>query len=313
MQLYFLAIFTFLVSSVVADGVRNGYERVWLWYAYQIDLELPEDERKIAVRCHRWDDSTNTCPPTYPEMRRGRPTGKDLPNLEPCRGTRPNGACYFWELMGWIDGKRYNWNNNFLLPTSSTDPVAIRQDRSLSATVKAEQQVLNPDITRAAQWLAVAHPPDTTQNPIRAEQYRPWRAFKGATDVYNDMLLALGQHSTTTITKFDPVKKAANQGNIDAIKNSLSAVLIERAIDHSVWVRQAAQREGITLSTYREAGFTGDIVDWDASRALQTDTGRFDTWKTNYYNEDEARKHLSVMNDFRSIENMYNSPACSGP
>jgi hypothetical protein len=65
MQLHILAVFAFLVTFVAAAGVRNGYERVWLWYAYQIDLELPEADRKIAVRCIEFDMAAGNCPPKY--------------------------------------------------------------------------------------------------------------------------------------------------------------------------------------------------------------------------------------------------------
>jgi len=70
MQLSVLTVLTCLIAWVAADGVRNGYERVWLWYVYQIDLTLPEAQRQIGKRCIKWDYINKICPPTY------QPTGK---------------------------------------------------------------------------------------------------------------------------------------------------------------------------------------------------------------------------------------------
>ena len=70
MQLPILAVFACLVTWVAADGLRNGYERVWLWYAYQIDLTLPESDQKIGLKCIKWDFTNKKCPAEY------QPTGK---------------------------------------------------------------------------------------------------------------------------------------------------------------------------------------------------------------------------------------------
>ncbi|KAH7364619.1 hypothetical protein BKA65DRAFT_573062 [Rhexocercosporidium sp. MPI-PUGE-AT-0058] len=102
MQLPTLLFFAFFISLVASNGVRNGFERVWLWNAYQLDLELPEAQRKIGIRCKKWDYTVKvefqTCPDKVPKLKKDNP-------LEPCKGSRPDKSCYFWEFMGHIDGK----------------------------------------------------------------------------------------------------------------------------------------------------------------------------------------------------------------
>ncbi|KAH8690431.1 hypothetical protein GQ44DRAFT_780423 [Phaeosphaeriaceae sp. PMI808] len=320
MHFFVLATFAFLVSSVAGSGLRNGYERVWLWYAYQIDLELPVDQRKIGVRCIKFDEGNNNCPAQYEKKdRKGNSLGM-FDNFEPCKGTRgPNKDCYFYEFMGHIDKTGVQWKQNFYLPVSYTDPAVFKNDKAKEATVKAEQEKLDPDPKAAAEWLSVEHPPKTDWNPVRAVQYRPFRAFKGANKVYNNMLRSVADHSAATIAGLSADRRAAMQGNIDAIKTSLRAVNIEREIDHSKRIIKANDDLGTNkfkMFTYTETGHNGDIVDWDKSAALQTgnDVARFNTWRSNYYTNPIAQEHQQVMDDFRYVENKYSPPAsCAGP
>jgi hypothetical protein len=71
MHLYRFILLALSISSAAANGVRAGYERVWLWYAYQIDLTLPVDQRKIGFRCIQFTQAGQACNPTYQRMSRG--------------------------------------------------------------------------------------------------------------------------------------------------------------------------------------------------------------------------------------------------
>jgi hypothetical protein len=206
--------------------------------------------------------------------------------------------------MGWIDKKNFRAQNNWLLPTDPNNPD------------EEDQRKLKPDPATTANWLSVAHQPRPDNNPVRSVQYRPYRAFKGADNIYNDMLKAVGQHSTTTISNLSAGQKAAHKEDIDAIKKSLRGVLIERAIDSSSWIIAKGTAESFKLYTYEEPGHTGKIVDWDKTKALpehQADIAKFDTFKSDFYGTTQAIEHEAVMQDFKAVETMYNSPACSGP
>lgn len=79
------------IKIVSAGGLQSAYERVWIFYAYQIDMwNLPE-RRTIAP----W-----------------------------CQGSRMGGACTFTELMEVIDGQTpgaYAANPDPYLPDDPTD------------------------------------------------------------------------------------------------------------------------------------------------------------------------------------------------
>ncbi|KAK0103088.1 hypothetical protein ONS95_000733 [Cadophora gregata] len=310
MQLPILAVFACLVTWVAADGLRNGYERVWLWYAYQIDLTLPEADRQIGKKCIKWDFTNKNCPPTYqPTGKKGKPVGGPQPNTALCSGTRPGGACYFWEFMGHIDGKRYQPRNMWLLPT--TDPTDIEQQKNLK-----------PDVATTAKWLSEQHgdpskPLELSNNIPRATIYAPWRVYQGVGEIYNDMLRAVGAHSADTISKLSADQKAALKDELDAVKLSLRSTIVEREIDHSKHIFDAGTDKGFALAKRTEAGYTGDIVDWDETRKLHSEAD-FNKFYNDYYhlaynagpppNDDAykaskaAREHLQVMDDFRFVE-----------
>lgn len=96
MRLFILAAFAFLATSITASGLRNGYERVWLWYAYQIDLELPKDQRKIGVRCIQFDRPNNRCPDKYPEKNRKGMHLHKMPNSKVLLIFIPSNRFFDW-------------------------------------------------------------------------------------------------------------------------------------------------------------------------------------------------------------------------
>ena len=69
---HILALFFLASKPVWAGGLSGAYERVWIWYAYQIDLLNPEALRTIAVGCKT-------------------------------KSGDPIDFCYFTELIEWID------------------------------------------------------------------------------------------------------------------------------------------------------------------------------------------------------------------
>jgi hypothetical protein len=66
-----LFLVAYLATCIFAGGLPGGFERVWIFYAYQIDLLNPAASRTIA------------------------------PN---CSGKGPGGSCYFTELMEVVEG-----------------------------------------------------------------------------------------------------------------------------------------------------------------------------------------------------------------
>jgi hypothetical protein len=183
-------------------------------------------------------------------------------------------------------------------------------------TVLAEQQNLLPDPARTAAWLATSHPPRLDLNGDKTSRYNPLNVMKGAPVAYDTFLDDIARHSIATITNMDAATKANNQENLDKIKVCLRGVIVEREIDHSKSILEVARNTGMKLATRTENGFTGDIVDWNASRSLpehQANPTVVDDFRAAYYTSNSAQEHLDVMDAYRRIEASYLSPACIGP
>ncbi|KAL2060449.1 hypothetical protein VTL71DRAFT_9480 [Oculimacula yallundae] len=88
-----------LTSNILAGGLPNGFERVWLWYAYSLDCQRPVAERVM----------------------------KD------CVSIVGGGPCYFTEFMEVVDGQPRGtyWNT----PTSHylQDPYQLNPDPAATA------------------------------------------------------------------------------------------------------------------------------------------------------------------------------------
>ncbi|KAH7412384.1 hypothetical protein BKA64DRAFT_702511 [Cadophora sp. MPI-SDFR-AT-0126] len=314
MRLTFLAVLTCLVAWVAADGLRNGYERVWLWYAYQLDLERPEAERKIGYKCMQWTQKAKGvagfCPEKYKPKK-----GPETSNVQPCKGKRPDKSCYFWEFMSHIDSKQFDPKRMWLLPTDINNP-------NLD-----DQKNLKPDVSDTAHWLSVQHgteEPMTSNNPMRAVKYPPYRVFQGVGDDYDKMLTSLGKHSADGISKLTPAQKTAHKDDIDAIVSSLKGVVIERKIDHSKFLFAAADAKGFKLEVSTEPGFNGEFVDWEKTQSVQG-AAAVEAFRADYYDfvydgdeqalKDKAeeskkgRDHLKVMEAFKEVQDGYS--ACS--
>jgi hypothetical protein len=137
-------------------------------------------------------------------------------------------------------------------------------------------------------------------------------------EIYNDMLKAVGEHSRATVAGLSADQRVKYKDQLDGLQLSLKSTIIEREIDHSAHVIQQANAEGFNLAKRTELGYTGDIVDWEETRALHTPE-KFDKFFNDYYYLDvnvspapdtsaykaskTAREHLQVMNDFRTIQN----------
>jgi len=135
---------------------------------------------------------------------------------------------------------------------------------------------------------------------------------------YNDMLTAVGQHSTTTVAGLSAEQKIAYTDHLAALKLSLKSVIIERQIDHAKYPTIEANKKGFTLAYRTELGYTGNIVDWEGTKALHTTEAYTKFYNDFYYlaydagppdnknafkDSEDARKHLQVMEDFRGIQN----------
>ncbi|KAL6907357.1 hypothetical protein GGI43DRAFT_380860 [Trichoderma evansii] len=117
MQVKTLAGFFLLFTSVLAGGYAGAIERVWLYYAYQIDGLNAEADQTIGYKCLKWDDPNKKC------LQKGN---KDL--WVACKGsTRPDKRCTMTELLNRVGrvsgGDQLVANSDGKpLPLETTDP-----------------------------------------------------------------------------------------------------------------------------------------------------------------------------------------------
>ncbi|KAL7783619.1 hypothetical protein V8C37DRAFT_396920 [Trichoderma ceciliae] len=53
--------FLLLATKVLAGGFAGALDRVWLFYAYQMDELNDPAQRTLGRKCKSWDPSTKKC------------------------------------------------------------------------------------------------------------------------------------------------------------------------------------------------------------------------------------------------------------
>ncbi|KAI1196777.1 hypothetical protein F5X97DRAFT_202867 [Nemania serpens] len=135
-----VASFFFLVANVLAGGYAGALERVWLFYAYQIDgLNDPADQT-LGWKCLSWDEPQNQC----------RPSRKGRNGWTKCVGTGPGKRCTFSQLLNFVGGadRRDAFmadSNGNLLPLEDLNPDPEETAKNVYAHFKAQKKSGIPD------------------------------------------------------------------------------------------------------------------------------------------------------------------------
>ncbi|KAJ8130533.1 hypothetical protein O1611_g3095 [Lasiodiplodia mahajangana] len=90
----FVSLLFFLVTKVLAGGYQGALERVWLFYAYQIDGLNDPAQQTLGWKCDSWDDVMMRC----------RPGKKGRSGWSMCKGTLPGKRCTFSQLTNFLGG-----------------------------------------------------------------------------------------------------------------------------------------------------------------------------------------------------------------
>ncbi|KAI1345813.1 hypothetical protein F5Y01DRAFT_308775 [Xylaria sp. FL0043] len=91
---HFAVLLFLLVTKVLAGGYQGALERVWLFYAYQIDGLNDPSKQTLGFKCLSWGSVMNECKPG----RNGR-SGWTM-----CKGTLPGKRYTFSQLTNFIGG-----------------------------------------------------------------------------------------------------------------------------------------------------------------------------------------------------------------
>ncbi|KAF2966458.1 hypothetical protein GQX73_g7082 [Xylaria multiplex] len=284
--------FLLAVTKVLAGGYAGALDRVWLFYAYQIDgLNDPAD-RTLGWKCLSWDDRENKC----------RTSKKGVNGWVMCQGTmQPGRRCTFSELLNFIGGAD---RKEDLLADSSGKPLPLTDT--------------NPD-------------PEQTAKNVYAHFERQPRAKVPDWPGYRIIHKGDEDYMRSIIRVTDLVKKAADDGkNTDANKqlfqrfaDTTMQIKTARVGDHGPYLISA------TENALRERGIhvekesvgsghspidpmrTWETVDWEKTMSQAVSSGSFSNddvkkimseVRTEFYKDDTASAHRAVIRAFETSE-----------
>ncbi|KAF3054754.1 hypothetical protein CFAM422_013263 [Trichoderma lentiforme] len=156
MQVKILAGFFLLIASVLAGGYAGALERVWLFYAYQIDGLNDKSLQTLGYRCLKWDHAQKKC------VKKGK---NDL--WKACEGKiGPDKRCSMTALLNHLG--RVGPNDQ-LVADSAGKPLPL--------------DTADPDPQKTAENL-YKHYSDPAFKYPGVKDYEPYRVLKDGTEDY---------------------------------------------------------------------------------------------------------------------------------
>ena len=298
-RFFFLAC---LALGVAGKGWRVGYEKIFLWYAYQIDQLNPEDQRTIGMKCAEWDKSKEVCKDVVPKHVGCivvETTGFDRDTKTPIKTSRPCRTVP--EFLSHLDDKKYS-PGRFRVSGGPSNPT--------------------PDIEEAVTQMHA--------QGWDGKQYRPWRAIKDGGTAFNEMIERVGgviarTKSSMTAADFDTHKLL-----FDRATHALGDIAYYRRVDHMRYVVPALKEKipGITVEAPVVAGKKAynektrkddlDFLDFNREETIRKSVGtipdieaRLEAFFKNYYLDEVANDHLVVMESFETAKNRISGTSCS--
>lgn len=159
MQVKVFAGLFLLITSVLAGGYAGAIERVWLFYAYQIDGLNPQADQTIGYKCMSWDREAKKC------RSKGKKNGWAM-----CKGrVGENKRCSMAKLLNQI-GR-----------VSENDPFAASSDGK-----PLPLETTDPDPQKTAQNLYKQLSAGSVFGPAGVKDWQPYRILKDGTADYAD-------------------------------------------------------------------------------------------------------------------------------
>ncbi|KAI0400699.1 hypothetical protein F4802DRAFT_471745 [Xylaria palmicola] len=238
-----------LLTNVLAGGYSGALERVWYWYAYQIDgLNDPAD-RKLGWECKSWNETTRPQKCNNP------------PGWAQCRGSLPNNRCRFDELLNKFGGR--------LLQGESM--MADSSGKALALTA------LNPDPEESAKLV---YRRLVQRNDGKVPDVPGYRFNLQGSERY---INTIDRISNVVVDTYERGKQtAANKYLFKMFAKTTEQVKISREGDQGRYIIQAAQtsldKDGIRVATQKVGSGRSPVnltrlwntVDWEktASNAI---------------------------------------------
>ncbi|KAI0870635.1 hypothetical protein GGS24DRAFT_492865 [Hypoxylon argillaceum] len=297
-KIIIVSLFLF-VTKVLAGGYAGALERVWLFYAYQIDgLNDPADQT-LGWKCKSWDPANSRC----------RTNAKGMEQWVKCPGTLPNKRCTFSQLLNFIGGAD---RSDPLVADSSGNPLPLTDT--------------NPDPEETAKKV-YAH--FLAQPRPKVKDYPGYRIILNSDDNY--------VRNIRRVAKVVVAANASGKNNADTkwlferFAETTTAIKTARVGDHGPYlidgVRTHLNSEGypdITVATQSVGPGHNPIdpaaewttVDWEKTVSNAAASKSFSSkWqvrkvladvKTAVYRDQKANDHRVVIKSFRSVETKAN-------
>lgn len=277
------------VTTVWAGGYQGALERVWLYYAYEIDgLNDPAD-RTLGFACKKWVAANAEC----------------LGDVwSQCKGAvLPSKRCTLNEFIATLGSGLQRSEKN--VGGLDADGQPLPQDSS------------TPGVEETATNLYNKYKEKTKKSIV--PNYHPYQAMLHGTDNYNEYL----DHVADVVTKAASKKTSSNQALFEGFKATNTAIIDARIGDHGPFIIKEAQEKlqgtGITVATRPVGsgvnpadGTTWETVDWKETISQAVADGMSESEATQKVNKvvndfygvpgSSQEKHKTVITFFRDMD-----------
>ncbi|KAI1110527.1 hypothetical protein F5Y14DRAFT_360547 [Nemania sp. NC0429] len=293
MQVKLLALCLCLASRALAGGYSGALERVWLFYAYQIDELNDEADRTLGWKCTSWDPAAGQC----------RKDGNGKEKWVQCKGIlQPGSRCTFSQLL------------NFLGGVSPKDQLMANSEGTT-----LPQDAKDPDPEETAKKV-YAHFAAATKGKV--PDWQPYRILRNGNSDY-----------ASSINKVaDQVAKAAADGRntgaartlFERFAETTTQIKTARVGDHGPFLIDATEKklnpQGITVVQETVGSGQNPVdpskswktVDWEKTMSGAVASKKFSeaeilkittTTREEFYNGDPtAQDHRVVITSFDIAE-----------
>ncbi|KAI0803396.1 hypothetical protein GGR55DRAFT_700119 [Xylaria sp. FL0064] len=203
LSLFFIAVY--LAVLVSGKGARVAYEKIFLFYAYEIDQLNPEDKQSIGYKCtDPIDKQKGGCRDPAPGMTGDSP--KPRPRYQRCMNVTERPCKSLREFLSHIDDK--DWNK-------------------ITAIPGANQDTPTPDVEGTKNIMM--------EKDMDKNRYAAWRVIKDGTS-FNGMIDSVGDVLKNTWNSLSDADRATHKVLFDRAGEALDGVKWSRHIDHSKYV-----------------------------------------------------------------------------
>lgn len=289
MQMKLLLSILFLpIATVLAGGYAGALERVWLFYAYQIDGLNDESSRTMGWKCTSWDDKKLECR-----------TKKGKVQWVKCVGTLPDRRCTFSQFLNHVGG------------CTNKDQLVADKDGNL-----LDLKDTNPDPEQTAKNV-YEH---LVKTKGRVGDYQTYRVLKTGTGDYVAGINDIGAVVEKALA--DGKKTSENEFMFKRFSECTSLIKDARVGDHGKYLIEGAEEKlkayDITVKTEKvgsghnpiDSSDKWETVDWEETMLDAVKGGKsmsdveeiVNEVKKKFYEDTTAEEHRVVIESYSNIE-----------